>query len=108
MALEKQTTDLQSPVKSNYVNPFQQVNETTPVKRKLDNQQGTPNHSPWRKHFKLEDIFESYHGQKPRVVHTAEADVVTLLLSAIAASPTEFLKSLSVNAIPLTAVKKCW
>lgn len=107
--LENQMLGFGTPTKGNYVHPLQKLNETTPQKRKFNSDDpisNTPKSA--RKSFKLGDIFESYHGQKPRVLHTAEADVMTLLMSAIAANPEEFLNSLNVHAVPLTQIKKCW
>ena len=93
----------------NPVNPFQLLNEKTPEKRKVEAAAGERNPPKCRKRltFKLEDVYERVYGEKPGTSHAAEADVLALLLSAIA-TPVEFLNAIECDAIPLTNITKCW
>ncbi len=93
-------------------NPFQLINEKTPEKRKPESVGGVPgenNQPKCRKRltFKLEDVYERVYGEKPEMSHVAEADVLALLLSAIA-TPVEFLNAVDIDAVPLANIKKCW
>jgi hypothetical protein len=95
---------------SDSVNPFQLINEKTPEKRKLSEQNFNRNDQPKcrkRLHFRLEDVYERVYGERPPVSHAAEADVIALLLSAIA-TPVEFLSAIDSLSIPLVNIKKCW
>lgn len=95
---------------SNSVNPFQLINEKTPEKRKLSEQHVTRNNEPKcrkRLTFRLEDVYERVYGEKPPMSHEAEADVIALLLAAIA-TPVEFLNAIDSESIPLVSIKKCW
>ncbi|XP_032782017.2 three-prime repair exonuclease 1 [Daphnia magna] len=92
------------------VNPFQLINEKTPEKKKpnkLNLTRNTEVKCRKRLTFRLEDVYERVYGQKPATSHVAEADVIALLLSAIA-TPTEFLNAVDCDSVPFTSIKKCW
>lgn len=99
------------------VNPFQQINETTPKKAKLDEEAITPTQESSKKklsfnetsrpRYNLEAIYERRYGKKPLTTHHAEADVQTLLLAAVA-HPMPFLNAVDLGAVPFDVIKKCW
>lgn len=92
------------------VNPFQLINEKTPEKKKpneLNLTRNTEVKCRKRLTFRLEDVYERVYGQKPATSHVAEADVIALLLSAVA-TPIEFLNAVDCDSVPFTSIKKCW
>ncbi|XP_057369139.1 three-prime repair exonuclease 1-like [Daphnia carinata] len=103
-------TTVESPLVSTPVNPFQLINEKTPEKKERNELKFTRNtEMKCRKRltFRLEDVYERVYGQKPVTSHVAEADVIALLLSAIA-TPIEFLNAIDCDSVPFTSIKKCW
>ena len=86
------------------INPFQLMNEKTPEKRRptTDQQPKSP-----AIRFNLEAVYQRIYGESPQVAHNAEADVLTLLLSAIA-TPADFVSRVDNTAIPFDTIKKCW
>ena len=57
--------------------------------------------------FALKAVYQRIYGCDPEELHEAEADVKTLLLSAIA-MPNEFMEAVDSNAKPFALIDKKW
>lgn len=109
----------QDPGKNEYINPFQLMNERTPVKRRggnelevspgsQDNKRSKNSQgSPTKTSYRLEAIYQRALNQIPESAHHAEADVKMLMLSAASCS-SRFLEKVDSNAKPFASVKKLW
>lgn len=96
------------------VNPFQYVNERTPIKRPLEaektnSSQGkrTKPSSPDKSCYKLGAIYHRIFDEQPETSHHAEADVKMLMLAAGSFS-SRFLDKLDARAKPFANVRKLW
>ena len=102
-----------TPMKKN-VNPFQYVNERTPIKRPLEAGQTNSNRDKKSKHsspeklcYKLGAIYQRIFKEKPETAHNAESDVKMLMLAAASYS-SRFLDKLDESVEPFANVKKLW
>ncbi len=93
------------------VNPFQKINETTPVKKNAtvhcEQVKRHLSFSP-RPRFDLKSIYLRIFEKPPsRSSHQAEADVLTLFEIAISKS-TDFINEVDKRAIPFHRINKSW
>ena len=105
------------PSDSQFINEFQRLNETTPKKKikvsvapesPAQKEPVSPKLFPAKKiSFSLPEVYERLYKKKPATSHMAEADVLCLVLSAVAEGKN-FVMCIENIAVPFSQTRKMW